>query len=205
MTTNTPLILASGSPRRKQLLSALCPRFSISIPDIDEIQLDDESPQDCVRRLSRCKALQIASEVSAPVVILAADTVVSLAGAKGEKASILSKPDDEDHAREMLLNLRGKPHQVYTGVTILRTGVAPVLLTTAVMTAVIMRDYTLGEINAYIATGSPLDKAGGYAINDEIFKPVDRIEGSYTNVVGLPVDEVKEMLMELGIPQITNT
>jgi len=198
MTTNLPLVLASGSPRRKQLLSSLGLTFSIATPDIDEVQMDDESPQDCVRRLSRCKARQIASGLNAPTLILAADTVVSLAKAPYGKAGILSKPADNEHAREMLLALRGKPHQIYTGVTLLRTGSAPLLLTTVVTTTVLMRNYSTEEMEAYIATGSPLDKAGGYAIQDEVFKPVEKIEGSYTNVVGLPIDEVRELFLDLA-------
>lgn len=199
MITNVPLVLASGSPRRKQLLASLGVIFSVVIPDIDEVQMDDESPQDCVRRLSRCKARHIASELAAPALILAADTVVSFTRDHDGKACILSKPSDDEHAREILLELRGKIHQIYTGVSLLRTGSTPVLLTTSVTTTVLMRNYSKDEMDAYITTGAPLDKAGGYAIQDEVFKPVERIEGSYTNVVGLPLDEVKEMLVEMGM------
>lgn len=197
MTMLLPLVLASGSPRRKQLLASLGLTFSIAIPDIDEVQMDDESPQDCVRRLSRGKALSIARELTAPSLVLAADTVVSFARAADGNACILSKPADEDHAREILLALRGKQHQIFTGVSLLRTGPAPVLQTTVVMTTVFMRTYSLEEMDTYIATGAPLDKAGGYAIQDEVFRPVERIEGSHTNVVGLPLDEVKEMLLDM--------
>jgi septum formation protein len=206
MENSLPFILASGSPRRRELLSSLGVKFTINVPDIDEIQGANESPADCVRRLSRYKAQAVASDIDYPALILAADTVVVIPETETQEAVILNKPSDDDHARQMLLNLRGKAHEVYTGVTIMQTGSLPLQITRAILTQVFMRNLTDEELEAYVASGEPLDKAGGYAIQDQNFNPVERIEGSYSNVVGLPIEAVKEMLTDIGyLDQETNT
>ena len=157
-----------------------------------------------MRRLSRDKAQNIASHLTMPAIILAADTVVSFKRDEFDKGLILSKPSDEDHARQILQVLRGKAHQIYTGITVLVCGLYPQQITTAVLTTVYMRSFSDDEIEAYISTGSPFDKAGGYAIQDKTFNPVERIEGSYTNVVGLPIETVEEILKYIGyLPSVS--
>lgn len=179
-------ILASGSPRRRELLASLGINFSVVKSDIDETQHPGEAPLDYVRRLSIEKAQAVAAQVQPGSLILAADTVVIHEG------EILGKPTDADEARAMLVRLRDRAHTVCTALTLHNH------LTELTQTEVIMRAYTDAEIEAYIATGDPFDKAGGYAIQHEGFHPVARIEGSYTNVVGLPLETLKAMLMQIG-------
>jgi septum formation protein len=196
-------ILASSSPRRRELIASLGIDFTIVKPDIDESQHAGESPLDYVRRLSREKAAAVAAKVSDNVsdaaTILAADTVVILAAdtmgitADGE---ILGKPATPEESRAMLLRLRARPHIVCTAITLLRVGNEPIADLT--QTAVHMRDYSDPEIDAYIASGDPFDKAGGYAIQHAEFHPVERIDGCYNNVVGLPLCAVKRALEQIG-------
>lgn len=199
---NPPLILASSSTRRKELLSSLGVKYSIMIPVIDEVELPFETPKDCVRRLSREKAQYIAKQVDFhPVVILSADTVIAMPLIDNPTCSkILNKPIDVEHAREVLTSLRENSHHVITGVTLIVKGDFPQQITTAVTTEVFMRNYSDKEIDDFINTGGPFDKAGGYAIQDKVFKPVDHIVGSYSNVVGLPIETVIELLEEINYP-----
>lgn len=195
-------ILASGSPRRKEILSSLGVDFTIIKPDIDETRHPGENPYVYVERLSQQKAAAVADRISGEAVILAADTVVVIAAdtiGVMENGDILGKPVDRDDARAMLERLRGVIHVVCTAITLLSIDGQGQRhqQTRLTRTRVTMRDYSDAEIEAYIATGDPFDKAGGYAIQHEEFAPVARIEGSYTNVVGLPVDELKEMLDSL--------
>lgn len=186
-------ILASGSPRRRELLTSLGIEFTVIKTDLDETQQDGEAPLDYVRRLSREKANAALSMVDdkRELTVLAADTIVILDG------EILGKPADEAESRAMLYRLRNRPHTVCTALTLLRSDGHPPM-TEHTCTTVYMRDYSDDEIEAYIATGDPFDKAGGYAIQHEGFHPVARIEGSYSNVVGLPVETLQEMLKRLG-------
>lgn len=196
-------ILASGSPRRKELLGSLGVDFEVIKSDIDETQHADESPLAYVERLSGEKAAAVAAMVGGPAYILAADTVVILAAdtigvLDGE---IIGKPADAAEARTMLQRLRARAHTVCTSMTLLRLegdGSISAELTRLTQTDVFMRDYTPDEVEAYIASGDPFDKAGGYAIQHEGFHPVAHIDGSYTNVVGLPVETLREMLDEIG-------
>ncbi len=194
-------ILASSSPRRRELLASLGIRFTIDKPDIDESQHPGEAPLDYVLRLSREKAEQIASRHTAGA-ILAADTIVVLgADTMGvdETGEVLGKPADADEARAMLLRLRGRVHQVYTALTLIAVhDRARDTYSEVTRTDVTMRHYTDDEINDYIATGDPFDKAGSYAIQHPIFQPVARIEGSYSNVVGLPLETLRLMLAGIG-------
>lgn len=185
-------ILASSSPRRRELLASLGITFSIARPDIDETQRPGEPPLDYVQRLSAEKAAYIAAQVSADDWILAADTVVIHDG------EILGKPVDADDARRMLYRLRGKVHRVCTSVTIRPAQQTPV--TEVTCTTVHMRDYTAAEVEAYIASGDPFDKAGGYAIQHPVFAPVARIEGSHSSVVGLPLETLRRVLSQTGWP-----
>ena len=208
-----PFILASGSPRRRELLASLGIEFTIIKPDIDETQHAGENPYDYVRRLSIEKANAVAARVSEsvqtdePAFVLAADTVVILAAdtigvldtGLNEDGEILGKPADEADARQMLERLRGRDHVVCTALTLLRLGNPRQQITELTRTTVTMRDYTDAEITAYIATGDPFDKAGGYAIQHEEFHPVEHIDGSYENVVGLPTETLLEMLPQIGL------
>ncbi len=194
-------VLASGSPRRRELLASLGINFEIIKSDIDETQGADEAPYDYVRRLSIEKAETVAAKLSSAAYILAADTVVILAAdtlGVTDAGEILGKPVDAADARAMLYRLRGRDHVVCTALTLLALGDAPQRLTELTRTTVTMRDYSDAEIDAYIASGDPFDKAGGYAIQHEGFHPVERIDGSYSNVVGLPVETLKLMLERIG-------
>lgn len=198
--TEMRLILASSSPRRRELLAGMGLEFEIMKPDVDESLLPDEDPYAYVRRLSVVKAEAVAAQVNQPATILAADTIVLAADTIGVDAGgeLLGKPADAAEARAMLRRLRGKPHVVCTAFTLLRINHTPQRITEAVKTVVHMRDYTDAEIEAYIASGDPFDKAGSYAIQNTEFAPVARIEGDYDNVVGLPVTAVRDALEKVG-------
>jgi len=194
-------ILASGSPRRRELLTALGIPFTVVKSDIDETQRPDEDAIAYARRLSAEKAAAVHAQIqpdTAPLVVIAADTVVIDDEVDG---TVLGKPADADEARAMLIRLRGRAHTVCTALTVLKqiAGRSD-SRTRETRTRVGMRAYSDAEIDAYIASGDPFDKAGGYAIQHPEFCPVDRIEGSYTNVVGLPVETLTAMLDELAIP-----
>ena len=199
------LILASSSPRRQQLLAGIGMQFDIIKPAIAETRRANEAPLAYARRLSRQKAEAVAAALdTTPALILSADTIVALArdaaGADDscELSELLEKPRDADHARQMLVTLRARSHQVITAFTLKRTGPRARVLTRHALTTVAMRDYSDAEIAAYIKSGDPFDKAGAYAIQNEVFRPVAHIEGSYSNVVGLPLDEVQAALEEIG-------
>ncbi|MDQ7033312.1 MAG: Maf family protein [Anaerolineae bacterium] len=186
-------------PRRREIISSMIANFEIIKPDIDETQGAPERPLHYVERLSREKAQTIKDQVTDNAAILAADTVVILAADTigiEKNGEILGKPLDADDARTMLQRLRNRPHRVCTAFTVLKGDKSH---TETVCTTVHMRDYTDSEIDAYIATGDPFDKAGSYAIQHEGFHPVREINGSYSNVVGLPADEVRAALIKLGI------
>lgn len=196
------LILASSSPRRRQLLSRLGIEFDIIKPAIDESRRADEAPLDYARRLSREKADAVAAALDeSPALILSADTIVVLladAAGRDEAGELLEKPRDAADARRMLRALRARSHQVITAITLKRIAPPERVITRHALTTVTMRDYSDAEIAAYIDSGDPFDKAGAYAIQNEAFHPVARIDGSYSNVVGLPLDEVKAALREMG-------
>ncbi len=197
-------ILASSSPRRRELLAQAAPHLTYIImkPDIDESQQPSEPPLQYVQRLAREKAEAVAARLDQGA-ILAADTIVILAADTigiDEQGEILGKPAEADEAREMLQQLRDRAHMVCTAFHLLRKSSDRVdRRASVVKTVVTMRAYTDAEIDAYIATGDPFDKAGAYAIQHEGFHPVALIQGSYSNVVGLPVDEVRAALIEMGI------
>ena len=199
-------ILASSSPRRRELLASLGVDFEIVKPQIDETQRPGEAPLDYVARLSREKAAAVAARLAEPAAVLAADTVVILGAdtlGVDDRGDILGKPVDAEDARAMLRRLRGRTHQVCTALTLIymNARARPALpLTTITRTDVTMRAYTDDEIEAYIASGDPFDKAGSYAIQHAEFNPVARIDGSYTNVVGLPLETLRQMLAQIGYP-----
>ena len=186
------LVLASNSPRRKQLLELGGWTFTIMPADIDERVLPGEAPHDYVLRLAEGKARGAHSLFPTDAVFLAADTAVI----DGE--DILGKPADEAEAEAMLRRLRGHTHQVYTALAILDSASGQLLLDCC-STDVPMRDYSDEEIRAYISTGDPLDKAGAYAIQHTGFRPVENLEGCYANVMGMPLCHLSRMLSRLGI------
>lgn len=203
-------ILASGSPRRRELIAALGIDFDVITPDIDEDRRPGEPPLDYVRRLSREKAQAVANQLSgASALVLAADTVVVLAAdtigvlpEDDDQGDILAKPPDAATARATLRRLRDRAHIVCTAFTLLPLDDPAAALTDMTRTRVHMKPYADADIEAYIATGDPFDKVGGYAIQHAGFRPVAHIDGCYNNVVGLPVCAVKRGLARLGWPGI---
>lgn len=178
------LILASGSPRRRELLSRMGYTFDICTPDVDENVAGHAS--DIVRTLAIRKGRAAAAQFTEGVII-ASDTLVSLDGAP------LGKPADEADAFRMLRALAGREHEVYTGVCMIdaATGREEARVD---RTGVWFRELTDDEINAYIRTGEPMDKAGAYAIQGGAGAFVEHFDGSFENVVGFPVEVVADML-----------
>jgi septum formation protein len=164
-------------------------RFTVSAADLDETPLAGEAADVYVLRLARAKA-QAVSERLPGTWVLAADTTVALG------PELLGKPSGPDEAREMLTRLSGRAHAVYTGVAL--AGRAEV--STVVRTGVIFRTLSAGEIDWYVGTGEPLDKAGAYALQGKGGFLVAAVEGSPTNVIGLPLGETLELLARAGVP-----
>lgn len=186
-----PFVLASASPRRRWLLEKLGRSFDVVVPDIDEAIRAGERPDAFAQRMAEEKAGAVAAR-RRDAWILAADTVVTL------EATTLGKPKDEADAFAMLTALGGRSHTVFTGVALLRPGGA-LAERTVVGTPVDFRPLTRAEIDAYIATGEPFDRAGAYAIQGEGAHLVDRVLGSYSNVIGLPLPEVAVWLARWSI------
>jgi len=186
------IILASNSPRRKELLTLLGLPFRACPAEIDESALPGETPRAYVLRLAEGKARAVTAQIPADSLVIAADTTVA------DGLDILGKPEDERQAVEILTRLRGHLHQVYTAVAVLRATDGKLLLD-ACATDVPMRDYSQAEIAAYVATGDPLDKAGAYAIQHDGFHPVEHLEGCYANVVGLPLCHLTRLLRKLNV------
>jgi len=185
------LVLASNSPRRRELLALADWMFNVIVADVDESQYPNESPADYVLRLAETKARAIIAHPDQ--IILAADTTVV------DGSDILGKPKDNVEAFDMLTRLRGHAHQVYTGVALLRMSDG-LLLKELSVTDVPMRDYSDVEINAYIQTGDPLDKAGAYAIQHPRFHPVASMAGCFASVMGLPMCHVVRMMRKMDSP-----
>ena len=169
------ILLASASPRRRELIRLLNVPYEVLSTDIDETPQPGEPIAAMVERLSRAKAAA-ARAIRPEALVIACDTSVELEGV------IYGKPRDADEARIMLRALRGRDHWVYGGIT-LRYGADVEAM--VVRTRVWMRDYTDAEIEAYVATGDPLDKAAAYAVQHPTFHPVARVEGCFANVMGL--------------------
>jgi len=186
-----PLILASGSPRRRRFLTDLGLTFTVVVPDIEEKAEPGESPADFVWRLALHKAADVAIHHPASW-ILAADTVVVLDN------EILGKPADAADAVRMLLRLSGRTHRVLTGFC-LRHARENRTIQGAATTDVLFAPFGRHEAEAYAATGEPLDKAGAYGIQGKGGFLVQRIDGSYSNVVGLPLAEVVEAMVRRGV------
>lgn len=190
VTEKHALVLASNSPRRRQLLALAGWPFGVSAADVDESQRPNEAPTDYVLRLAESKARAVVGDPDQ--IILAADTTVV------DEGIVLGKPKDKPEAITMLTRLRGHEHQVYTGVALLRLG-DRLLLKDLCVTDVPMREYSDEEISAYVQTGDPLDKAGAYAIQHPGFRPVEEMSGCYANVMGLPMCHVIRMLRKMNI------
>jgi len=185
-----PIVLASTSPRRRELITLFGLAIRLTSADINETPQPNESPENLVRRLSIAKA-EIGSCVYPSSIVIGCDTIVSIDN------TILGKPMDSADAVRMLNLLRRRTHTVFSGLTV-QCGEQS--LTQVVTTAVRMRDYADAEIAAYVATGDPLDKAASYAIQHENFRPVERIEGCQANVMGLPLCHLYLALKKFGAP-----
>jgi septum formation protein len=184
-----PIVLASASPRRSRLLADAGISIEIVPADIDETELPGEGPVEMAERLAREKALAVAARLAhtpgRPV--LAADTIVVL------RDRVLGKPRDAAHAVELLTRLVGQAHEVITGVCLAHSG-GDRSETLHVVSRVRMRPAGREEIEAYVATGEPLDKAGAYAVQGEGRRFVETVDGSETNVIGLPMEETLALL-----------
>jgi len=187
---NPPLILASGSPRRREILGRLGAPFSVEPSGVDETPQPGEGAESLAERLALSKARDVASRHDEGLVI-GADTVVAREG------RIYGKPRDAADAAEMLRLLRDGQHLVVTGLAVVRASDGATR-TTVVPAAVRMRPYGDEEIAAYVATGEPLDKAGAYGAQGEGAALIARIDGPFLTVVGLPIDELIPLLRELG-------
>lgn len=189
------VILASNSPRRKQLLGLTDLNFQVLPADVDETPHEGESAPDYVQRLAVSKAQAIGIQVGSEALIIAADTTVV------DGNQILGKPVDNEDAARMLRQLRGRSHHVYTAIAVLQ---ADQLLVECCDTNVPMREYSDAAMQAYIESGDPLDKAGAYAIQHPGFHPVDDLQGCYANVVGLPLCHLLRMLRKIDIELVVD-
>ena len=191
------VILASGSPRRKELLTWAGVEFEIMVSDVDETPLKKETPAAMVKRLSHEKALAVGQKIvtgSETVVIIAADTTVV-----SPKGKILGKPVDEKDALKMISAIQGKTHTVLTGYSLAKVTKGKVVKTVSkvVKTLVTMRKLNKSEQEFYLSRGESMDKAGSYAAQGYGMVLIEKINGSYTNVVGLPMKEVLEDLRKI--------
>ncbi len=191
--THARLVLASGSPRRRQLLEQFGLGIQVVPSGIDEDRIAKSGPEHYVESLASAKALAVSGKLPDAWVI-GADTIVVADG------QILGKPAGRRQARRMLQKLSGRTHEVMTG-TALCCGEKDLCATRTVTTEVTFKSLSAAEIDWYLSTGEPYDKAGGYGIQGKGAFLVKRIAGSYTNVVGLPVCETIEMLIENGVLQ----
>ena len=192
MTKRTLILLASNSPRRRELLSLGNWMFSVSVSDVDEGQQEGEAPADYVLRLAVAKARKAMLHARPEQLIIGADTAV----VDGDR--ILGKPKDMKEATAMLKLLRGHTHQVYTALALLRVHDEQ-LVTELCVTQVPMRDYRDDEIEAYVMSGDPLDKAGAYAIQHAGFHPVESMKGCYASVMGMPLCHLIRALRKLDV------
>lgn len=185
------LILASASPRRAEILRNAGISFEAAPTAVDESRWNGETPAHLVRRLATAKAAAVADRVSGAAIVLGADTEVVVDG------EVLGKPVADLDAREMLRRLSGRVHEVITGLELIRL---PDRATRSVqeVTRVTFAALSAEEINSYVATGEPFDKAGGYAIQGRAGRFITRVEGCYFNVVGLPLSRLCRALLEFG-------
>jgi septum formation protein len=195
-----PLVLASASPRRQELLKSAGIEFVVKPANIPEVRRDQETAQAFAERMAREKARAVFAEVKSEYV-LGADTVVVLAGVAGgatgvspvEGQLVLGKPESEEDAARMLRLLSGRKHQVITGVCLIGTGFEEVRSETTTVQFAALNET---DIRDYILTGEPMDKAGAYAIQGAASRWISNIQGDYSNVVGLPIVLVLQMLRD---------
>ena len=189
------LWLASGSPRRRMLAQWLGLPVRVGPALVDERARPGETPEAYVRRLARAKAEAARAQAPAEAIVLGADTVVVYQG------RILGKPRDPDDALRMLRALAGREHHVLTGFALLWPAAGREHVD-VVRTRVWLRAMDEAERRAYVASGDPMDKAGAYAAQNPTFRPVERVEGCFANVVGLPVCDIARVLMRWGCPRV---
>jgi len=187
------LLLASNSPRRRQLLALGGWEFAVDIYNVDETLIPSETPAAYVRRLAMEKARAVLPRAGAQQFIIGADTSVVI------DDDVLGKPVNREDARQMLVRLRGRTHQVYTGIAVLGAGDGR-LWSDVVVTDVPMRPYSDEEIESYIHSGDPMDKAGAYGIQNPNFQPVaiSSMAGCYASVMGLPLCSLVVLLRQAG-------
>ena len=199
--TEISLLLASHSPRRRELLSFIGIPFDVASTDVDEGLNPDESPKDYVLRLAEVKARAFSGRQPSPsalsrgergLIIIGSDTAVVDAG------ETLGKPRDKSEAESMLRQLRGRTHQVYTAIA-LYDETSDTVFSELCISDVPMRDYSDVEMDAYIETGDPMDKAGGYAIQNGAFAPVEHFDGCFASVMGFPLCHLARSLKKAGI------
>lgn len=186
--TKHPLVLASASPRRSEILSQLGFVFEVVPPGIDEESVLERDLAELAKAIAEQKAFAI-SETHADRCVVAADTVVEFGDVS------LGKPGSPAEATSMLVELSGKTHNVHTGVAVCVDGA---MLSGVETTRVSMRNFSADEIESYVQSGAPMDKAGAYGIQDVEFSPVKSHDGSYLNVVGLPADLLAQLLLKAG-------
>ncbi len=174
------LVLASASPRRRELLENIGLKFEIMADNSDEEFVENEQPFDTVKRLAKQKALNVAGRVQSDAIIIGADTVVSIDG------KILGKPKDETEAEEMLSLLSGRRHTVFTGIAVIEKSSSRIV-SDFEATNVKFRKLSREEIKEYVKSGEPMDKAGAYGIQNLGALLIEGIDGDYFNVVGLPL------------------
>lgn len=188
---NEKIILASGSPRRRQFLEEMGIEFQVEFADINEQPMNKESPDDFVSRMAKEKAMAVAEKFS-DFCVISGDTIVCLG------VEILGKPADGVEAVDLLMSLSGRLHQVKTGFCVVHTA-KRLCISKVVTTEVRFGNYSRNLARAYVDTGESLDKAGGYGIQGKGAFLVQAINGSYSNVVGLPVHELLQVLLERDI------
>ncbi|PKB64027.1 MAG: septum formation protein Maf [SAR202 cluster bacterium Io17-Chloro-G2] len=186
------LVLASASPRRKELMAGLGLEFQVMAADVPEDQIPGETAQDMVMRLSLDKASALAGRIDAGLVI-GADSTVVLDG------EVFGKPVDADDARQMLDRLSGTQHQVMTGLSVVNAATGD-RQTDFMASGIKLRDLSDSEISASIQLGTLFDKAGAYAVQDQELRPAEWWRGCYSNIVGLPLCRLVDMLQALGYP-----
>ena len=191
-----PVVLGSGSPRRRELLARAGVAFEVVPADIPEDARPGETPAALAERLAREKAQAVATRIGAapPRLVLGADTIVVIDG------DVLGKPKDPNDAVRLLGRLVGREHRVLTGVALVASDRPEHAATVVVTSRVVMRAAGREEIERYVASGEPLDKAGAYAAQGEGRRFIARIEGSESNVIGLPLEETLALLRDAGHP-----
>ena len=192
MLKNRNFVLASSSPRRRELLAGVGLDFEVIPPQVRESARDGETPLDFAKRMAREKALYVCAQERLGQIVVGSDTVVSISG------EIFGKPRDEEDALLMLQKLSGRTHEVITGFCVARAA-SDVLHLGATRTEVRMKSLDTEEMRRYIKTGEPMDKAGAYAIQGIGSCLVEWIKGSYTGVVGLPLFELVSVLSDIGV------